>query len=209
MTNLANVVSQGNELDSVIKTNIPSDVVTKYASLVKENLFCSIDTFHELNDLMKRRLQDFLVLNFPILELTRDSQTILINVHEIVLDPHLFEILLAFNKPPKPTKESSTITKNSSQNNTKTNAAIGLTNKIGRKPLYMKFQSLLQSATDFIKPHSFEAHNRRRETTSTGTGVSLKDLHKHLLQNVRGLKEHGISRDTIHHSIIPPRKSNR
>ena len=73
----------------------------------------------------------------------------------------------------------------------------------------MKFPSLVQSATDFIKSHSFEAHNRRRETTGTGTGVSLKDLQKHLLQNVPGLREHGISRDTIHHLMIPPRKLNR
>ena len=185
------------------------DIVTKYASLVKENLFCNIDAFHELNAPMKRRLQDFLVLNFPILELTRDSQTILVNVHEIILDSNLFEMLLTFNEPPRPTEESSTITKNSTQNNTKTNAAIGPTNKKGRKPLYMKFPSLVQSATDFIKSHSFEAHNRRRETTGTGTGVALKDLQQHLLQNVPGLKEHGISRDTIHHLMIPPRKSNR
>ena len=73
----------------------------------------------------------------------------------------------------------------------------------------IKFASLLQSATDFIKSHSFEAHNRRRETIGIGTGVSLKDLQKHLLQNVPGLKEHGISRDTIHHLMIPSRKSNR
>ena len=151
---------------------------------------------------MNRRLQDFLVLNFPTLEFTRDA-------HDIILDSNLFEILLTFNEPPRPTEESSTITKNSTQNNTKTNAAIGPANKMGRKPLYIKFASLLQSATDFIKSHSFEAHNRRRETTGIGTGVSLKDLQKHLLQNVPGLKEHGISRDTIHHLMIPSRKSNR
>ena len=144
-------------------------------------------------------------MNFPILELARDSQTILINVHEIILDSNLFEILLTFNEPLRPTEESSTITKNSTQNNTKTNAVIGPTNKIIRKPLYMKFLFLLQSATNFIKPHPFEAHNQRRETIGTRTGVSLKDLQKHLLQNVPGLKEHGISRDTIHQLIIPPR----
>ena len=109
----------------------------------------------------------------------RDSQTILINVQEIILDSSLFEILPTFNEPSRPTEESSTVAKNDTQKNTKTNAAIGPTNKIGRKPLYMKFPSLVQSETDFIKAHSFQAHNRRRETTGTGTGVSLKDLQKH------------------------------
>ena len=107
------------DLENSNKSNIPLDIVTRYASLVKENLFCNIDTFHELSDPIKRRLQDFLVLKFPILELTRDSQTILINVHEIILDSNLFEILLTFNEPPRPTEESFTVTKNSTQNSIK------------------------------------------------------------------------------------------
>ena len=121
----------------------------------------------------------------------------------------LIQICLTFNEPPRPTEESSTITKNSMQNNIKKKAVIGPTKKIGRKPLYMKFPSFVQTAIDFIKSHSFEAHNRRKETIGTGTGFSLKDLQKHFLQNVPGLKKHGISRGTIHHLMITTRKSNR
>ena len=72
------------DLKSSNKSNIPLDIVTKYVSLVKENIFYNIKIFHELNNLMKRRLQNFLVLNFPILELTWEllELTILINVHK-------------------------------------------------------------------------------------------------------------------------------
>ena len=48
----------------------------------------------------------------------------------------------------------------------------------------MKFPTLIDTATDFIKSHSFAAHNRRRETTGSSTGVSLKQLQQHLCENV-------------------------
>ena len=66
---------------------------------------------------------------------------------------------------------------------------------------------LVACATDFIKSNSFVAHNCKRETMGTGTGVSLKDLQKHLIKNVLGFEDHGIWRDTKHHLMVAPRKN--
>ncbi len=84
----------------------------------------------------------------------------------------------------------------------------GPTRRLGRQPLWLKYPEIVQTATDFIKQQSFAAHLRRRESTGTGTGVTLKDMKQHLLDNVPGLKEHGISLDTIHHLMVAPRKNS-
>ena len=83
----------------------------------------------------------------------------------------------------------------------------GPKNKVGQKPLWQKFSQLIEIATEFIKIHSFQAHFRRRETTGTGNGVTLREIRKHPLENVPGLAAHGISVDAVHHLTIGPRKN--
>jgi hypothetical protein len=171
------------------------------ALMIKQNFFLNVNNL--IGDCCKKKLTDFLPLNFPIMQIEKDGSTILINVQDLILDSNLFEILLASDDPPVdiPLHEPNQDTHNLPP------IVYGPKNKPGRKPLYQKFPTLLDCATDFIKSHSFQAHNRRRETTGTGTGVSLKDLQKHLFENVPDLREHGISRDTIHHLKVAPRKS--
>ena len=81
----------------------------------------------------------------------------------------------------------------------------GPTQRLGRQPLWLKYPEIVPSATNFIKQQSYA---RRRESTGTGTGVTLKDLKQHLLDTVPGLKEHGISVDTVHHLMVAPRKNS-
>ena len=80
--------------------------------------------------------------------------------------------------------------------------------RLGRQPLWVKFPTLIDDATRFVKEHSCTAHNRRRESTGIGRGVSWKDIQEHLLEYVTGLREHGISRDTVHHLTVAPRKKS-
>ena len=77
---------------------------------------------------------------------------------------------------------------------------------LGCQPLWLKFPAIVQTASDFIKQHSFSAH--QRGCKSTGTGVTLKDLQQHLVDNIPGLKYHRILQDTIHHSMVAPRKNS-
>ena len=73
--------------------------------------------------------------------------------------------------------------------------------------MHERFPELVKVTTDFIKSHSFAAHSRRRSSTGTGTGVSLKDIQEHVIQNVPGLKEAGgVKIDALHQLFIAPRK---
>ena len=47
--------------------------------------------------------------------------------------------------------------------------------------------------TDFIKENSFAADATRRESTRTGSGVGMKDIRNHVLEQIPGLIECGIS----------------
>lgn len=81
--------------------------------------------------------------------------------------------------------------------------------KRGQPSIVSKFPEIVGRMTDFLKQHGYAAHNRRRTTTGTGQGVTLGQIKQHLLSTVEGLAEHGISRDTIHLMMAPPRKGTK
>ena len=113
----------------------------------------------------------------------------------MLLDSLIFEILLTFDDQKEPNNgaaKDNAIDVDSIQTTSK---VFGPKEKPGRKLLVENFPTLVAYATDFIKSNSFAARKCRRETMGTGTGVSLKDLQKHLIKNVPGLEDHGISRD--------------
>ena len=56
-----------------------------------------------------------------------------------------------------------------------------------------KFPTVVGCASEFIKSHGYAAHVCRRESIASTPGVSLGAIQSHLLVNVPGLKEHGVS----------------
>ena len=50
--------------------------------------------------------------------------------------------------------------------------------KRGRPAMWEKHPKLVEVVINFIKQHSYSAHVRRRETSGTGTGVTLKQIRK-------------------------------
>lgn len=58
--------------------------------------------------------------------------------------------------------------------------------------------------TDFNKQPGFSAQSRQREETGK-VGVSLGNIRDHLMQNIPGLKEHGLSKHTVARLMEPPR----
>lgn len=69
-----------------------------------------------------------------------------------------------------------------------------------------KFPTIVESASEFIKSHGYAAHVCCRESIASTPGVSLGAIRTHLLVNVPGLKEHGISVHTVAHLMEPPRR---
>ena len=130
----------------------------------------------------------------------------LIDTNQLMFDSECFAMLFQADDELNQSKDAHP--KNCQVPDQSSKPVEGPKRRLGRRPLWLKYPGLVNTASDFIKQHFFSAHNRRRETTGTGTGVTLKDLQQHLQDNIPGLKEHGISRDTIHHFMVAPRKNS-
>ena len=87
----------------------------------------------------------------------------------------------------------------------KSNKEPVLKGKVGRKPLVEEFPTLIGTATNFIKLHCYSAHARCRISSGSGTGVSVEDVRRHLLQSVPGLAV-CISATTVAYLFCPPSK---
>ena len=78
--------------------------------------------------------------------------------------------------------------------------------KGGRKSILDKFLDIPVIAIDFIKASGFKAQEKRRDTTVTSCGVSIKVVREHLLKVTPGLEEHGISDTTVRYLFKPVKK---
>ena len=185
-----------------LKLPISKKELQVIASAVEEE--CFVDPETVIPNESHVEITDALLMHFPILLAERPTKKILINIAELQLQPEAFLTLLQGHygsKEDKPTTSQAVNT---------TDISAGSTNKSsGRVPFHAKYPELVEVATNFIKSHSFAAHNRRRNSVGTGTGVSLRNIQEHVIENVPGLKEAGgISVDAIHNLFVPPNKNS-
>ena len=173
-----------------------SSRVRSLASEVESNFCVNIPNNNTTNDI------DAVLENFPVIFFSNKTRSMLVDLHELLFEKDCLLSLLAANEEsvrnevakPKIVKSTATV--------------YGPKNKVGCKPLWQKFLQLIEIGTKFIKGHSFQAHVWCCETTGTGNGIILRDIRKHLLENVPGLSNHGISLDAIHHLTVAPRKNS-
>ena len=57
--------------------------------------------------------------------------------------------------------------------------------------------------------NGFAASSRCHNAIAISCGVTLREIKFHFEETVPGLKDAGISRKTIHHLIVPPRKNTK
>ena len=76
----------------------------------------------------------------------------------------------------------------------------------GQPSLVKKFPEIIKTATNFIKQHGFSVQCRRRTETGYYSGVSISEIRTHLMKNVPGLIDHGISKSTVRRLFQPPNK---
>ena len=61
----------------------------------------------------------------------------------------------------------------------------GVGKKHRREPsIASKFPTLVDSAADFVKQHSFAAQIRRQTNTGSSAGVSIAEIRQHLLETM-------------------------
>ena len=75
--------------------------------------------------------------------------------------------------------------------------------------LVSKFPELVDVTANFIKEHGFSANYRRRNETIYSSGVTVKQVCDHLLENVPGLLDHNISLTTVRRLFNAPNKGYR
>ena len=184
--------------------SVSNEQIIRWAAQVREESFVLVMEDDEM-------LQSIplLLKHFPVMLAEKQHKRLLIDIHDLVLEPSTF-ILLLQNKTMQEdgTEDPGLLLEKGKKKNGDQLPTESSKTK-GRVPFHTKFPGLVECATNFIKEHSFLAQSRRRSTTITGTGVGLKDIQNHLLESIPGLKEQGgISLDTIHHLMVPPRKNS-
>ena len=153
-----------------------------------------------------------LMVNFPLMKAKEGKHEVLIDKCELLVQDDCFLRLLSRQDENEQDSQEESFHEEPSQEDSvmDTNCPrYGPHRRIGKAPLLVQFLNLIECATAFIKQHSFAAHARRRETTATGNGVSLREIRDHLNKNVPGLQEAGgrWNRDTVHRLTIVPRKN--
>ena len=138
-----------------------------------------------------------IIVHLPIMHVKKSKEQFLVNVHQINF--HCTELNKIFETQSE--DDWCDLTKQSTDECQKGRSG-------GRIGIEKIFPSISDVATEFIKSHGFCAQERRRSSTITTSGVSIKEIREHLLKTIPGLKEHGISKQTVRWIFKPVRKDN-
>ena len=175
----------------------------RIGSLMEESLAVLLLDLMKLiritNPVASRAVCKQLLEAFPVMAVSNESSVVLINSHELLLSGDAFDELLSLDKAnersvARPRVSVQQVSRSPSTSST-----------VGRPSIVSKFPGIVKAATDFIKANGFSAHERRREETGK-IGVSIAEIREHLLSNVPGLREHGISSSAVSRLLEPPHR---
>ena len=156
------------------------------ANLLRDSTAVSMD---ELLFYVPSRFKDLsnqLLSHLPLLLVKKPNCQYLVNMHQVDL-----------NNP-----ELDSIFQSTKSNDSVPVATVQKEKGKGRNgrriPILQKFQDILHHvAKAFIKASGFKAQEKRRESTITSCGVSLKDIRAHLIKEIPGLREDGVSETSV------------
>ena len=77
----------------------------------------------------------------------------------------------------------------------------------GKPSLVSKFPDLVDIVANFMKQNGFSTQFRRRTETGNSCGATIKRIQDYVFENVKGLKEYGISDTTIRRLFEAPHKT--
>ena len=136
---------------------------------------------------------------FSVLCVESAQAYILIDFTEMVFRPNIVHSLLTFDSPNSDDDED--VTRTTSESKDDKLSGIMFYSKPSPIPLQDRYPQLLTTMLEFVKLHAFAAQIRRRAGTSTSVGVTLSQIHQHVLDNVDGLTK--ISRSKVY-NLLPP-----
>lgn len=69
------------------------------------------------------------------------------------------------------------------------------------------FSTIPEVAAEFLKRNGFKAQEKRRNDDFISCGVTVEEVKKHLLQNIPGLSEYGLSENSVRNMFKPVHRS--
>ena len=128
-----------------------------------------------------------------------------LNLHEFVYTPVALEIFL--NSEEDKLIEDTEPTIMQPEEKSKINSTSSENSKRGQPSLVKLFPTIVDVSSEFLKQHGFAAQCRRRNETGYSSGVSIKQIRNHLLENVPNLKERNMSLTSVRRLFEAPNKS--
>ena len=163
------------------------------------------DMFGVPNDGHAQLVLQFLV-RFPIMTLQKSKNIVIVNLHELIMQPGSLTTLIGIQSHPQP---PSTATVSKPQPSQTSCARTQMNRGGGRPSIVSRFPNLVDIVAEFIKQHGYQAHQRRRTETATSCGVTLREIQQHLYEKIPELKKQGVGKTTIAYLMAPPHKGHR
>lgn len=186
--------------------------LTEIGQIISENI---VTTVSEIEIVMNDDCLHQILRHMPVMFLKTEKSGVFLNLQEFVYTPGAIEALLECSSPASgdddldkmPPKESDIApTENPNEDKLVQNPS---SKSCGQPSLVSRFPDLVDAASEFVKQHGFSAQCRRRTETGYSSGVTVAEIRQHLLKEIPGLREHGISLTTIRRLFQAPNKGNR
>ena len=138
--------------------------------------------------------------------LSNKDTTILINLHEFVYTPEVFEAIFFKNdscnvQEMKENKED--LPTSIDENEKKSTRAY-----LGQPSVFSKFPEIVNEVAEFFKLHGFSVQSRRRDEAAYSFGVTIAQIQKHIYSKFPLLKEHNMLLATVRRMFEVPDKRN-
>ena len=177
--------------------------------LLEEHLSMELTDISDLLGIHKDKhsqLVQQLLVCFPIMTLQKNKNTVIVNLHELIMQPGSLTSLIGIQTDSLP--QSPEVLPQPQHPHT---SCVPKQKKrgSGRPSLASKFPNLIDVVAEFIKQHGYQAHQRRRTETATSCGVTLREIQQHLYEKIPELKKHGLGKTTIAYLMALPHKGHR
>lgn len=206
-----------NENSNTPRKPLTTTQLIKIGQIISENIVTTVSEIGIImnDDCLHQILKHMPVMYLKHCDLKTNQPGVFLNLYEFVYTPGAIEALL--NCCSLASDEDSPMTFNPAESSsegtekipTRVESVHDTTKSCGQPSIVSKFPNIVDVAAEFVKHSGFSAHCRRRTATGYSSGVTVAEIREHLLSEVPGLKEHGISLTTTRRLFQPPNKSNR
>ena len=121
----------------------------------------------------------------PVMYLKNQDKSVFINLHEFVITPRAFEMIILLDKDSNEgDNDEAEVINVLDESNPNNSSRKG---KGGQPSIVSKFPRIVDEVSEYIKQHRFSAQCRRRTETGYSSGVTAKQIQKHFQMSIKYL----------------------